>query len=163
MENNDKVAALCGLYPVLKRVFARTGQFVSVLWQRPLKTRKGIDCVVTKEVRGTVRVGLSYDSRGAVQDARETGQLPSANAGLPWGNWLVFPYVIEHKGAHYVRLYPVAKADGSPRALKVRYRVNGRSVDRETAQSLCLASEFSKVDSDVGCMSLRATSLKRAR
>lgn len=149
-------------FPLLARIMARKGQFVSVLWFRQLKARKGMDSIVTKEVRTTVRAGLDYDKRDAVQSARETGELPAVNSGLPWGEWLVFPYVIAHRGAFYVRLYPVLRADGSPRKCKVIYRENGRICSRERAQTVCLASEFSET-SAVTCYTLRLENLVRVR
>jgi len=161
-DTTGKTEALCGMFPLLRKVFARAGHFVSVLWVRPMKTRKGIDAIVTKEVRTTVRVGLAYDNRASVQTARASGELPSANAGLPWGQWEVFPYVISHNGGFYVRLYPVLRSDGSPRRCKVVYRENGQRITRERAQALCLASEFSET-SDVTCYTLRAQTLQRVR
>ena len=54
-----------------------------------------------------------------VNKERETGP-------LPWGTWKVAPYVIEHKGQDYARLYCV---DNSLRCV---YTVDGEVVDRDT-------------------------------
>jgi hypothetical protein len=159
--------ALVQLYPLLRRITERKGQFVSCLWIHSLKSRKGVSALVTKEVRTTVRSGIIYDNRESVQLARTVGSrqgesLPPVNAGLPWGEWLAFPYVIGHKGAHYVRLYPVLRSDGAPRKCKVIYRENGARITRERAQSLCLASEFGET-TDVTCYTLRLSALRRVR
>lgn len=158
-----QLAALSAVYPPLRKIVDRqSGAFVSCLWVRTLKTRKDVSAVVTKEVRTTVRAGLSYDNRASVQSARESGELPERNAGLPWGEWLAFPYVIAHKGVHYVRLYPVLRPDGSARSCKVIYRCNGERISREQAQALCLASEFGET-TDVTCYTLRLSALRRVR
>lgn len=154
--------ALCDTFPLLSRILAKTGQFTGCLWVRTLKTRKGVTDTVTKETRATVRAGISYDARAKVQDAREEGVLPAVNAGLPWGQWLAEPYVIQHvkDGAlcHYVRLYPV-----EGRTPRVVYRLNGRRISQDLARELCLASDFSKVDAAIGCMTLGLANLRRVR
>ncbi len=155
---SQTLAALCQSLPLLGRILAKRGQFTGCLWVRTLKTRKGVTVTVTKETRATVRVGLDYDSRAKVQDARADGELPAVNAGLPWGQWLAFPYVIAHKGNHYVRLYPV-----EGRYPKVIYRVNGQTVSKAEAETLCLASEFGEVRADIGCFTLGLHNLVRVR
>lgn len=155
---NATLAALCQSMPLLSRILAKRGQFTGALWTRTLKTRKGVSHVVTKETRATVRAGLDYDARAKVQDAREDGTLPATNAGLPWGEWLAFPYVITHKGNHYVRLYPV-----EGRAPRVVYRIDGKLASKLDAMELCLASEFSSVRADIGCFTLGLANLRRIR
>lgn len=150
--------ALCDTFPLLSRILAKTGQFTGCLWVRTLKTRKGVVGVVTKETRATVRAGLSYDNRAKVQDARADGTLPESNAGLPWGEWLAAPYVIQHNGKHYVRLYPV-----EGRHPRVVYRLDGQRITQDQARELCLASEFGKVNEAIGCMTLGLANLRRVR
>ena len=149
------------MFPVTRRLFSRQGQFSGVLWRRILKCRKGVSSLVTKEVRTCVRAGIDYDKRQAVQEARAEGALPSVNAGLPWGEWFAFPYVITHKGAYYLRLYPVNVGDKS-RAPRVVYRENGAVSTRERAKELCLASEFGETTEGT-CYTLKAESLVRVR
>ncbi len=122
------------------------GQFVGVSWSRPMKTRKGISDIITKSVRSTVQVGAKHDNRAAVIEARANGDAPAENQGLPWGKWVDGQEnrLIEHKGAFYLRLYPVHNADGTPRACKTVFRLNGKSVSRAVIESLCLASEFAE-------------------
>lgn len=167
MQNQNQLNAVCGLFPVLRKVIgAQAGSFLGVSWVREVKTRKGVDSIVTKSVRTVVRTGISYDSREVVQTARANGDAPSENAGLPWGNWLSFPYVISHvrKGDtavnYYVRLYPVRDASGNARACKVVYRENGKRIDSQRARELCLASEFSD-SRPTDCYTLSLANLKR--
>lgn len=136
-----------------------SGNFVALLWTRTLKTRKGIVGEVTKTVTTVARVGIAHDNRAAVQEARDNGELPAVNGGLPWGQWLLFPYLIGHKGRTYARIYPIKRN----RALRVTYRLNGKLIDRKTAQDLCLASEFSKVNDEVGCITLGVDNLRRVK
>ncbi len=143
---------------LIRRAISRAGQFTGFLWVRPMKTRKGVSAVITKTVRCVGRVGLSYDNRAAVQDARASGELPATNAGLPWGQWLLFPHLISHKGNLYIRIYPVPG-----RAPKVIYKLNGKIVKRSEIEALCLASEFSEVKEDIGCMTLNASALRLVR
>ncbi len=152
------LASLCQSLPLLGRIFAKRGQFTGCLWVRTLKTRKGVLAVVTKETRATVRIGLDYDSRAKVIEARADGVLPESNAGLPWGQWLAFPYVIEHKGKLYVRLYPV-----EGRFPKVIYRIDGKTASKSEVEPLCLASEFGEVRADIGCFTLGLSNLVRVR
>lgn len=155
----DISAYLLGLAPrtasLIRRALGRAGQFTGFLWVRPMKTRKGITALVTKSVRCVGRVGVTYDNRAAVQDARASGELPSENAGLPWGQWLVHPYLITHNGKLYLRLYPVPG-----RRPRVIYRIDGRLASRAEVEALCLASEFKEVREDIGCMTLSVDNLR---
>lgn len=149
---------------LVRRALSKAGHFTGFLWVRPMKTRKGVTDTVTKTVRCVGRVGLAYDNRAAVQDARESGELPATNAGLPWGEWFAvngesfFPYLITHKGNLYLRIYPVPG-----RAPKVIYKLNGRIVSKAEIAHLCLASEFSEVKEDIGCMTLGVNALRLVR
>lgn len=119
------------------------GQFVGALWSRPMKTLKGIPANVTKTVLTTVQVGVDYDNRQVVKDARASGEAPKENAGLPWGVWENFPHTITHKGERYVRLYPVKDGEGKPRACKVVYRINGVRATKAQVEAICPKGEFS--------------------
>jgi hypothetical protein len=140
------------------------GQFVGVSWARPMKTRKGISDVITKSVRSTVQVGAKHDNRASVIEARANGEAPAENQGLPWGQWVegLENRLIEHKGAFYVRLYPIHNADGTPRACKTVYRLNGKSVSRAVIESLCLASEFAE-KKEFACYTLGEKNLTAVR
>lgn len=137
---------------------ARAGAFIGFLWERPVKTRKGVSGIVTKRVRTVARCGINHDNRAAVQEARANGDAPAVNAGLPWGEWLMFPYFIGHKGGTYLRLEPAINT----RPMRVEYFHNGKRITRNDAMELCLASEFREA-SDFGCFTLNVANLKRVK
>lgn len=117
----------------------RKGANLSAIIGKELKTRKGVTDCVEKLTSIVIRGGIDYDNQKAVIEGREDGTLPEENAGLPWGQWVNFPYHIEHKGTDYVRFY---SASGLPFTPKTEYFLNGEMVDKSQIQSLCLASEF---------------------
>ena len=120
------------------------GQIATLLTCRDAKMRKGRPAI-QKESRFQCRIGVNYDNIETVQIKREVGILPEENAGLPWGEWLVFPYVIGHKGNHYFRC-TVLNNGYIPRT---RWLRDGVEITKEEAQVDCLASEFSEKDNDV--------------
>jgi hypothetical protein len=92
---------------------------VAVAWESkvaPAAKHKGTDLV--KQVTAVARVGLDFADLPE-NAGRETGD-------LPWGEWDTFPFTIQHKGAHYARLYV---EDGS---VRTTYLVNGEIVDGDT-------------------------------
>ena len=117
----------------------RKGANLSAIIGKELKTRKGVTDCVEKLTSIVVRGGIDYDNQALVKEGREDGTLPEENAGLPWGQWVNFPYHIEHKGTDYVRFYSASGLAFEP---KVEYFLNGEMVDKATIQPLCLASEF---------------------
>jgi len=147
---------------IADRLLGLKGSFAGVCWSRPMKTRAGVTAEVTKSVRTTVQVGVSYDNRECVKDARADGSAPAENAGLPWGEWVQYPYVIGHKGRHYVRLYPVRDGAGKPRSCKVIYKVDGKTVTREDVEALCPKSEFS-AGTPTECYTLAVDNLRAVR
>jgi hypothetical protein len=82
--------------------YNRPGAFQRVAWTttvKPAAAHKGT--VLTKHTVAVIRTGIAYANLG-VNDGVDTGP-------LPWGQWAIFPYVITHKGAEYVRLYVASK------------------------------------------------------
>lgn len=120
------------------RLMSLKGQFASLRTVRPIKVRKG-KAEILKDSTFTCRVGVNYDNIAAVKEGRADGSLPAENAGLPWGEWLVFPYVIAHKGNHYFRCTSVHNDNAIP---KVRYLRNGVEISKDEAKVDGLASEF---------------------
>lgn len=126
------------------RLLPLKGQFVGLNWTRSLKTYKGETRKVRKSVRTVVRIGLNYDNRGVVEQARASGELPAENAGLNGMEWVQHPVLLRSlkTGKLYVRAYPVRDADGKPRSCKSIYKIDGSVVSRDDAKAVCLASEF---------------------
>lgn len=127
-------------------LYAPKAANIIVEWLRPAKVRKTCVDIIQKHVRMVGRVGLDYDNQKAVIAKRESGDLPAKNAGLPWGNWEIFPYLIEHKGAFYLRLYNGTSKTMVP---MVEWLLNGTVVPYEVIENELLASE--KRDDDGEC------------
>ncbi len=125
-------------FDALSYLLTRKGQIVTITARRSMKTLKSTQAMIEKLSVFQARAGINYDNVKAVKEKRESGELPAENAGLPWGEWHQFPYVIRHKGKFYFRLYTVAN-NFTPKTV---YFVNGVESDRATVEPLCLASEF---------------------
>ena len=125
----------------LDTLLSRKGQIVTVKTQRPVKMKKGQPQVM-KASEFQCRVGVNYDNIQAVKDKRESGELPKENAGLPWGEWALFPYVIHHKGEYYVRCTVLNNGFRKPAV----YTIDGAVVDKEAVKAMALASEFREGD-----------------
>lgn len=121
----------------LMHLMSRKGQIVTIVTERDCAVRKN-NPQVRKRSEFQCRVGVAYDRIKAVQEKRAQGELPFENAGLLWGEWVVFPYVITHKGELYVRCTAL---HNTFRRTPV-YSVNGMEISRAEAEQLCLASEF---------------------
>lgn len=117
-------------------------------WKRACKTRKGVSSIVTKHVRMVGRMGIEYDNINDVQEKREEGTLPAVNAGLPWGQWSEYPWLIEHKGKYYLRLYKGTSATTTP---EVTFFLEGLEVPKSSVAPLLLASELAEHDGDCFC------------
>ena len=130
---------------MLELLMSRKGQIVTVKTQRPVKMKRG-QPEVFKASEFQCRVGVNYDNIAVVKEGRATGELPAENAGLPWGEWLEFPYTIGHKGETYVRCTLLNNAF---RRAPVFTLADGTVVDRETVKAGALASEFRDGDDSV--------------
>ena len=126
----------------LSTLLSKKGQFVNVVYEKPIKQLKTSPYAkVTKEVSLVGRAGVTYDNIQKVKDKRESGELPEENQGLPYGFWINYPYILEHKGKQYARLSLVQ--NNKP---KITYKINGKEVDQKTALEYSLASEKPKED-----------------
>ena len=106
----------------------QAGAYQAVVWEsavKPAAAHKGT--VLRKITRATVRTGVDYANL-AVNEGTDTGS-------LPWGEWSVFPYIVEHRGNLYARLYVT---DGS---VRTRYYVGDDEVSRETFEGYLTPSQ----------------------
>lgn len=127
---------------IVDSLINRKGRNVRVTWRRPLKTYKGVDILLEKETTVFVRAGIDYANLSNVKNEIAIGQRGEVEP-LPWGTWETFPFIIEHKGAKYVRLYPASFEN--LRKPSVRYYAGGALTnDIENIRELCLASEFNE-------------------
>jgi hypothetical protein len=136
-------------------LLAKKGQIVSFHTVRDMKVRKGQD-PIQKESWFLARVGVAYDNIQNVKDKREDGRLPEENAGLPWGQWLEFPYVIGHKGEEYVRCSTLKNSKVKGRVVYTRH---GVEISRDEAVRACLASEFKERNDDSDVFNIKASSI----
>jgi len=132
------------------------GANIVLEWVRPVKTLKGVSDKITKSVRMIGRIGVEYDNLTAVQDKRESGELPSVNAGLPWGKWSVYPWLIEHKDTFYLRLYKGTSATVHP---EVHFFRNGVEVALNEIAPYILASEKEEKHGD--CFTCKTENITR--
>lgn len=126
----------------LDTLLTRKGQIVTVKTTRPVKVRKGMPAI-NKTSEFQCRVGVNYDNIATVKEGRADGTLPAENAGLPWGEWEIFPYVIAHKGERYVRC---TMLQNSFRRAPVFTLEDGTVIDKEQVIPMALASEFKEGD-----------------
>ena len=124
------------------------GNFVKVYWKSnpsPAAAHKKNGVILEKVTNAVVRAGIDFANLSSVKEGIENGERGEVQS-LPWGEYLVFPYLIKHrsKGSDtdtiYVRLYP--SVANTP---KVKYFVNGVSVAKEEFASYLTASEASKL------------------
>lgn len=148
----DKVVE--GFFNVL---MGRKGQIVTLVTERPLKVRKNQE-QITKRSTFQCRVGVTYDNIQAVKDKRANGELPAENAGLPWGEWVEFPYVIAHKGEYYLRCTMLRNAH----RVAPTYTRNGVEISPAEAQLAALASEFRTGD-DNDVFNVKVSSIREVR
>lgn len=139
---------------MLDTLMSKKGQIVTMCTVRPAKVRKGRD-PIEKHSQFQCRVGVNYDNIAAVKEKRESGELPKENAGLPWGQWHVFPYVIEHKGEYYFRCTTLNGGHRWP----AKYYRNGVEISAEEAKADCLASEFSEKKSISDVFTIKVSSI----
>lgn len=140
----------------LQKLLQRKGQYVTLSTRRPVKVRKG-QPEVFKLSTYTVRVGVAYDNIKAVQDKRAEGTLPAENAGLPWGEWVEYPYTIAHKGEMYLRC---TLAHNTQHRARAAYELaDGTSVDVDTVRAMALASEFKEGERDNDVFNIKLSSI----
>jgi hypothetical protein len=138
---------------MLALLMTRKGQIVTVKTERPVKVKKN-QPAYTKTSEFQCRVGVNYDNIATVKEGRADGTLPAENAGLPWGEWIDFPYTIGHKGDTYIRCTMLN--NGFHRAPV--FQLDGQVVDKETVKAAALSSEF-KEGSDNAVFTIKLSSL----
>ena len=122
---------------IMETLLTRKGQIATVTTRRPLKMRKGA-VAVEKVSTYQVRLGVNYDKIKSVIEKREDGELPSENAGLPWGEWVTFPVLLKHNNILYVRCTTIE----SKMRVAPKYYRDGAEVAEEVVKPEALASEF---------------------
>jgi len=111
----------------LKAINAPGVNALPVMWESAVKPAAAHKARTLRKVTtAVVMTGVEYRNL-SVNNDRETGE-------LPWGKWAEYPYVVEHKGVDYARLYTV---DGS---VRTTYFVDGQAVKRDDFLALLTPS-----------------------
>jgi hypothetical protein len=128
---------------ILNRILNAKGQFVKAVWKSnptPAAAHKKAGIQLEKHTSAVCRSGINFANLSSVQQGIEEGTRGEVQE-LPWGQWKVFPYIIEHKEAEYIRLYPT---DSKCETL---YFVNGVEVDRDAFSAYLTPSDAAKMTS----------------
>lgn len=116
---------------IMTKILNCKGNFVKAYWKsnpKPAAAHKGV--ILEKVTAGVVRAGIDYANLSSVKEGIESGERGEVGP-LPFGDWKVindvklFPYVIEHKGVDYIRLYP--SVSNKPTST---FFVNNKEVDK---------------------------------
>jgi hypothetical protein len=118
-------------------ILNKKGTIVTVTAQKSVKVKKG-RAPITKLSVFQARLGINYDNMASVKEKRDNGILPEQNQGLPWGNWKVYPYIIEHNGKEYIRF---SKVNSSMKNESHYYR-DGIEISKDEMKMDSLASEY---------------------
>ena len=118
-------------------ILTRKGTIVTVKTQKAVKVKKG-RAPIKKLSVFQARLGVTYDNMASVKEKRENGILPEQNQGLPWGNWKVYPYIIEHNGKEYIRFSKV----NSSMKNETHYYRDGIEISKDEMKIDALASEY---------------------
>lgn len=124
----------------LKNIVTATkkGTIRTLTYSRPMKTRKGVEDIITKTTTMQVRFGVRYDNMASTKEGRANGTLPAENAGLaPSLRWVDDNFIVNTKNGNM--LLRVAFANGNKTVTK--YYKNGVEVEKTAIMPLCLASE----------------------
>jgi hypothetical protein len=121
----------------------QNGSFTKVVLKRKAKVKvayKHLDIV--KVTNLIARLGVNYDNLSQTETNREEGKAPKENAGLPWGQWKQYPFLIKHKEADYLRIY------ANKSQTKVDWLLDGKKVKKDLIKGMLLSSETSKPTED---------------
>lgn len=141
---------------ILTTLNSVTGHHVSVSFQsepKPSAANKGL--ALKKITTGAFRAGINYANLTSVKEGIESGERGEVQS-LPWGEWVSFPYHIQHKGKDYVRLYP--PVGGFIQTPKVQYFINEEEVDKDTFNSKLTPSAANKTK-ETECFTVAADNI----
>lgn len=129
----------------------RKGAFYAFRIRRKAKLRSAYkESDLYKVTRTVARVGIPYKN--------PEGEVENEGNPLPWGTWVKYPFLIQHRGKPYVRIYANA---GQTRS---SWFLDGKRVKLSEIQHMLLASETqarSIPKSGVLTMSVKAENLDK--
>jgi len=126
---------------ILAKILDCKGQYVSLITKSEVKPAASYRNVrLEKVITNKYRAGIEFRNLKAVKDAIESGERGEIQP-LRWGKWKQYPYIIEHKGKEYVRLYPATNSDSG---ISVTYKVDGKEVSRGEFNAYLVPSAVEK-------------------
>lgn len=131
------------------------GQHVLVTWQRACKVLASCPHVIAKRTSAYIRAGIDYANLATVNDAIALG-LRGDVQSLPWGQWSVFPFIINHKTVDYVRLYPASFGNLKP---SVEWTIDGVPCTFAQCERFLVSSEKRHEDEKPLCFTVKAQSV----
>lgn len=127
---------------IKEKILSAKGNFVKAKWKSiPKPAARFKTFQLEKITESVVRAGINFANLSSVKDAIAAGERGEVQP-LPWGEWKSFPYIIEHKGAEYIRLYP---SDGINHYPKSIFYVNGEEVTKEDFATYLTPSDAKKL------------------
>jgi len=125
------------------------GTYITLNTLRQAKVKKKCPHKIVKSSRyKSARLGISYDEMKQTQKLRREEELPKENAGLAWGRWLEFPFIIENKGKRYLRCYV------NVNNIETTWLKDGKIVDKKDIEEYLLSSEKRKPKEGVDIVTL---------
>lgn len=142
---------------IVQELQNKKGRHIRATWSRMAKTFANCPHVITKRTSVFVRSGINFEHIAVVQNGIEKGERPEVQP-LPWGQWRegFFPYVIDHKGIEYIRLYPATFDNLTP---SVEWTIDGTPANFEKVKSFLLSSELPKKDEKPLCFTVKVESI----
>lgn len=145
MSNTTKTSSLTA-DNVIDNIRHSKGQFVKALWESDVKPAAAHKShALKKRSIAVVRAGIDFANLSSVKAGIASGERGEVQE-LPWGQWKMdaegksmFPYVIEHKGEDYLRLYP------SDTKTITTYYVDEIEVDKEKFCTYLTPSDAKKI------------------
>jgi hypothetical protein len=133
---------------IIQNLLQSKGQFVRAIWKSnptPAAAHKKNGVTLEKRTSAIIRSGINFANLSSVKVGIEEGTRGEVQE-LPWGQWKVdesgksmFPYIIEHNGADYCRLYP------SNTKSATIYYVNESEVSKDEFMQYLTPSEAKKM------------------
>lgn len=144
-----------------------TGQFCRVTFTSEKPAAKHKERKLVKRINGVFRSGIQFKNLGAVKEAIAVGERGEVKS-LPWGQWVEYPYIIEHKGHFYIRLYPPHKRNDDGRLvpywnenqLSIEYYVDGQAVNKEYFNSFLTPSDIKKENRRPECFTVKSENIE---
>lgn len=133
---------------ILEKINGKKGQFCSISWSRPMKTKKEFtNYKVVKHTYGTaLRLGVNYDNMASTIKGREDGTKPAVNVGLIGRSW-VLPNVMMRSDKSGKYLLRVSMAQNSK--FNTKFTIDGREVDRSEVEKMVYKNEIGSHETNV--------------